>query len=340
LTYDSDETTVASRRIAFKKSIRWLNDGAKHGVKQAEAEGAKRGANGRNDVVSELRQFGTQMALELLKDSPGGKTPAGLEEAAAIRLSIALDAVHKSILMVSGPAVYYRTYAKAIQFTEVLHYLLHEMDGSKYIWESVQSLALQTSNPGEAEKKLTEAEKKLSRYVLEAQRLAVHVPLVRQIPNDATVTAAEVEIDDNKPPTTRKFERGEMLLLQVVGSSCSVSVNPPLTPQQDKAQQNPKLFPKPTAFVQQRREDTDESGEYIIYGRKKGAPFTAKHLTIIAITALIKQAAKLKSLRRAHDTEGRLNKAKTPDGVQRYLTQEFDQLVPFPTSQSSTLTRP
>jgi hypothetical protein len=32
--------------------------------------------------------------------------------------------------------------------------------------------------------------------------------------------------------------------------------------------------------------------------------------------------------------EGRLNKAKTPEGVERYLTQEFEQLVPFPTSKS------
>ena len=31
--------------------------------------------------------------------------------------------------------------------------------------------------------------------------------------------------------------------------------------------------------------------------------------------------------------EGRLNKAKTPDGVERYLTGEFEQLVPFPTSK-------
>lgn len=219
LTYDSDETTVVSRRIAFKKSIVWLNDAAVYGVEQVKAKGVKRGENGPNDVVSELRQFGTQMALELLEGGPGGKDPCGVAEAAAIRLSIALDAVHKSILMVSGPAAYYRTYAKAIQFTEVLNYLLHERDGSKYIWESVQGLAFQTSNPGEAQKKLTEAEKKLSRYVLEAQRLAVHVPLVRQIPNDATVTAAKVEIDNNNPPTTRKFEPGDMLLLQVVGSS-------------------------------------------------------------------------------------------------------------------------
>lgn len=49
---------------------------------------------------------------------------------------------------------------------------------------------------------------------------------------------------------------------------------------------------------------------------------------------MIKEIATLDSLRRAHNTEGRINKAKTPDGVERYLTQEFDQLVPFPTSMS------
>jgi hypothetical protein len=115
-----------------------------------------------------------------------------------------------------------------------------------------------------------------------------------------------------------------------------LDVNPPLIPQQDKAQQNPTHFPEPTEFNPQRREkDTEDSGEYILYGCKKGAAFTAKHLTIIAITALIKRCAKVKNLRRAQDTEGRLNTARTPDGVQRYLTQEFDQLVPFPTSRFS-----
>ena len=49
---------------------------------------------------------------------------------------------------------------------------------------------------------------------------------------------------------------------------------------------------------------------------------------------MIQEIAKLDYLRRAHNTEGRINKAKTPDGVERYLTQEFDQLVPFPTSTS------
>lgn len=216
LTYDSDETTVASRRIAFKKSIRWLNDGAKYGVKQVKDNGAKRGATGPDKVVSELKQFGTQMALELLKRG------ATVEEAAAIRLSIALDAVHKSILTVSDPAAHCRTCAKAIQFTEVLNYLLHKREGSKYLWGYIQSLALDTSASGDSDRKL-------SRCVLEAQRLAVHVPLVRQIPSDATVNDVELPIDNNSPPTTRKFRRGDVLLLQLVGflySSQAHSSNP------------------------------------------------------------------------------------------------------------------
>lgn len=106
LTYDSDETAVAFRRVAFKKSIGRLNDSAKYGIEQVKKNGAKRGANNpaKKDAVSELRQFGSQMALELLNGGPGGKSPATVEEAAAIRLSIALDAAHKSILTVSGSA--------------------------------------------------------------------------------------------------------------------------------------------------------------------------------------------------------------------------------------------
>ena len=100
LTYNSDETTVFPRRLAFRKSIKWLYNAAKYGIEQVKAKGAKRGQEERNSG-SELRQFGTTMAQALLKPDSIGKTPATVEEAAAIRLSIALDSVHKSILTVS-----------------------------------------------------------------------------------------------------------------------------------------------------------------------------------------------------------------------------------------------
>ena len=106
LTYNSDETTVPSRRSAFRTSIKWLNDCAKYGIEQVKAKGAQRGADKTKNVVSELRQLGTQMAQELLKGKLGGTRPMTVEQAAAIRLSLAPEAVHKSILIVSGPGAY------------------------------------------------------------------------------------------------------------------------------------------------------------------------------------------------------------------------------------------
>lgn len=88
LTYDSDETTVLARRNAFELSIAWLYDGAVWGAKNVTKPGSK-------DAQSLLRTFGIDMAKELSKQD------LKPEEVAAIRLSIALEAVHKSVLMVS-----------------------------------------------------------------------------------------------------------------------------------------------------------------------------------------------------------------------------------------------
>ena len=103
-----------------------------------------------------------------------------------------------------------------------------------------------------------------------------------------------------------------------------------LTNDKVAAQKNAIHFESPETFNPNRK-----SEEYLLYGRKPDEAFTAKHLTIIAVTAMIKQTAKLDCLRRAHNVEGRINTVKTPDGVKRYLTQEFDELVPFPTSRST-----
>ena len=200
LTYNSDETTVFPRRIEFRKSIEWLNGGAAYGIKQVEAN--KRETDKSDNLTSELRQFGTKMAEELLNQ--GLKR----EEAAAIRLSIALEAVHKSTLMVRDIKSFssYRTKTYIFQFTEVLNYLLHEKHEKKYIWEYVQS---RTGKDADSE---------IQGCVLEAQRLAVRVPLVRQIPTDVS-SPGEFPIDDDKPPKTAKLESGHVLLIDTVSYS-------------------------------------------------------------------------------------------------------------------------
>ena len=92
------------RRIEFRKSITWLNDVSVFGVKQVT--GKKRGIQKSKNVsqdVWELRVFGSEMIRELvkLKQDSSQKAEDVERDATAILLSIVLDAVHKSVLMVS-----------------------------------------------------------------------------------------------------------------------------------------------------------------------------------------------------------------------------------------------
>jgi hypothetical protein len=199
LTYNSDETTVLPRRIEFRKSIQWLYDHANYGIQQVQSK--KRQSNNPKNLTEELQQFGTAMATALLSRD------FTAEEAAAIRLSIALDAVHKSILMVCEMnRIPEQT--NTSQFAEVLDYLLHKTIGQKYIWEDVQQLSSRN------------ADADLRGYVLETQRLAVKVPLIRQIPDDVSSPGQFPIVDDGSSET--KFESGDVLLLHTVNFSFSI----------------------------------------------------------------------------------------------------------------------
>ena len=66
------------------------------------------------------------------------------------------------------------------------------------------------------------ADADLRGYVLEAQRLAVKVPLVRQIPNEVPSPGKFPIADDGSLET--KFESGDVLLLHTVNSSFSYAI--------------------------------------------------------------------------------------------------------------------
>ena len=93
LTYNSDELTVFPRRIEFRASIDWLKKAAEYGIRKVHDMEREKEAG--EDTVSQLRHLGTAMAKTLLITHG-----LSVEQAAAIRLAIALDAVHKSVLMV------------------------------------------------------------------------------------------------------------------------------------------------------------------------------------------------------------------------------------------------
>lgn len=67
---------------------------------------------------------------------------------------------------------------------------------------------------------------------------------------------------------------------------------------------------------------------------ERGTPsLESKQLMLLGLAGMLKYLATLKDLRVAHDRLGRLKMAKTPRGVESYMTVTWDELVPFPTSK-------
>lgn len=99
--YESDETALWKRRVAFQKSIEFLKKQAEHGAEQARvgyfgrftARGLK--TAGDDDYVVRVREFGVKASRELAAKM------GGPNEAAAVMLAIVLDAAHKSVMTVS-----------------------------------------------------------------------------------------------------------------------------------------------------------------------------------------------------------------------------------------------
>ena len=195
--------SVFPRRIEFNLSIDWLSKASIDGIKQVKEGNRKAGSNPKpDDYVENVRRFGTSMAEALLKRG------LNVDQAAAIRLSIALDAVHKSVLMVSQKRDFRVICAKVSQFTEVLNYLLHTKTGKdSYLWTQVKDIVYNKAN------------KNLSGYILEAQRLACHVPLVRQIADDVDELPKIKTSDDSTAVTIQK---GTVLLIDVVSMLSSL----------------------------------------------------------------------------------------------------------------------
>lgn len=197
LTYNSDVLSVFPRRINFNCSINWLSQASIYGIKQVKEGRRKAWSNPKpNDYVEKVKRFGTSMAEALLDMN------LNVDLAAAIRLSIALDAVHKSVLMVSQKGDSRVICTEVSQFTEVLNYLLHTKTGKdSYLWTQVKDIVYNKEN------------KDLSGYILEAQRLACHVPLVRQIADDV-VELPEIKTSDDSTAVT--IQKGTVLLIDVV----------------------------------------------------------------------------------------------------------------------------
>ncbi|TAQ84346.1 hypothetical protein B7494_g7332 [Chlorociboria aeruginascens] len=293
LAYNSDETTQFKRRLAFRDSISFLKEQAEYGVHMNAPGFLGRTRDlrttGDEEYVVRLRQFGVQASRNLANELPGGE-----EEVAAMMLTIALDTTHKTVMT----------------FTEVLAYFIdnpHEEHPDMGDWINIQKLAYDDS---------LESASQLKRYVLEAQRLRVDLPLMRTYAPVNPKDTIEIVLNNSNqgPPEKRTLISGDKILLQL-----------------KPAQQDPKIFPEPATLNLNPK--CRLLSNYLIYGEDcESDSFDVKQLTLAALTGMIKYIAKLKDLRVAHDKLGRLKRAKTPLGVENYLTVTWDELVPFPTT--------
>ncbi|MCJ1308958.1 hypothetical protein MMC25_002613 [Agyrium rufum] len=301
LAYNSDETTMWKRRDVFKKSLETLKEKAEYGVQRAQ--GGFFGLfvkplqmEGDKDYVVKLREFGVEASKALLKSM------SGTEEVAAMMLVLSMEAAHKSVMT----------------FTEVLAYFIdhpHEEEPDVSDWIEIQRLAY---------KNTPEADQTLKRYVLEAQRLHVDLPLVRVYkPAKGTTSAgATPELSltnsDSKDQKKHVLQPGDKFLLELKEA------------QQYAGTAELPVFPSPSTLS---LSPTDRPLEnYLIYGQGIPSTFKAKDFTLIGLTAMLKHLATLRSLRVAHDKLGRLKRVETPYGVKTYMSVQWDQLVPFPTT--------
>lgn len=107
LTFDSDEARAFRRRKAFQSSAKFLMERAEGGVKWANSwsPGYKLHKDDPEDVkrvVENMRELGCEVAKDLTKELKNRAEGTRNQRAAAVKLAAALDASHKSIVMVSS----------------------------------------------------------------------------------------------------------------------------------------------------------------------------------------------------------------------------------------------
>jgi len=72
---------------------------------------------------------------------------------------------------------------------------------------------------------------------------------------------------------------------------------------------------------------------YVNYGHQEQS-LKAEEISTIALTAMIKFAATMRNLRPGNDTAGSLKKVTQVGGAESYMTPDWAEFVPYPTSRS------
>ncbi|KAL5375464.1 hypothetical protein DPSP01_011163 [Paraphaeosphaeria sporulosa] len=176
-------------------------------------------------------------------------------------------------------------------FAQIIEYFLLG-DGKKH-WPEVQALAAKEDDA---------SFEKLSKYVLEAGRIAGETAVLREAAKDASLTDGEMTVS---------VKKGDRLFVNLHAASL-----------------DPAKFPNPQTL------DTSHTAEsYIHLGAGPHACLGAP-LAKVALTAMLKEVAKLKGLRPAAGAQGKVHSVEKTVGegevFHGYLTEVWDGYWPFP----------
>ncbi|KAL5375215.1 hypothetical protein PMIN06_012255 [Paraphaeosphaeria minitans] len=176
-------------------------------------------------------------------------------------------------------------------FAQIIEYFLLG-DGKKH-WDDVQALAAKEDDA---------SFEKLSKYVLEAGRIAGETAVLREAAKDALLTDGE---------KTVRVKKGDRLFVNLHAASL-----------------DPAKFPNPRTL------DTSHPAEsYIHLGAGPHACLGAP-LAKVSLTAMLKEVAKLEGLRPAAGAQGKVHSVEKKVGEGQvfhgYLTEMWDGYWPFP----------
>jgi hypothetical protein len=200
---------------------------------------------------------------------------------------------------------------------------LEEEEGQA-VWPKVKLLA-RSPHPEDFEK--------LKKYVLEAQRITLTLPIVRVAEKDGHLDvhySSEEHADYHSHQDTAK-----------ANGNGNGSV---------KTRSNGKVnghvecleFNKGDKFILHLGQETDRSvninrkeSSYVKYSSVKHSQI-AELISSVALATMVKHVAGLNNLRTAHDTPGALKKVKQFGGLQTtesYMTSDWSEFVPYPASK-------
>ncbi|EPS41013.1 hypothetical protein H072_5099 [Dactylellina haptotyla CBS 200.50] len=191
-------------------------------------------------------------------------------------------------------------YNTVLMFTEIMDWFLD--DKNKTEWIAVSRLAQSDTEA---------ANEEIKKYVLEVQRVTLTMPMIRVVQEDTVLKGYEVregEFVQFKKQDPQVFKKGDVLVLDLQAGS------------HDESE-----FPNPSLVNPKRR-----SPNYLGYAH--GHKPKNEEISTVALTAMVKFAAKMRNLRKGREAYGNLKKVTQVNGLRTYMTPDWAEFVPYPTT--------